>query len=163
MALYTSPEAHAANPPETWAAVKTGARSWALTDQAGGILQTTATRREAEALRSSGFYFDLWHKEARWYAGEPVQGWKPYAPVVTTAPEDETAERIRAGVRDENLSWSDVADQSARGWCPASPDGTEPHIVTDDATCDECGTDSPWPAEADVAALHLPTDAGATR
>lgn len=55
--------------------------------------------------------------------------------------EAEAAERIAAGVRDGNLSWSDVAEQSARGWCPASPGGNESHVVTDGRTCDECGAD----------------------
>lgn len=53
--------------------------------------------------------------------------------------EERAARRIRAGVQAGTLSWGDVAEQSARGWCPASPDGTDPHIVTDGATCDECG------------------------
>ena len=68
-------------------------------------------------------------------------GWD-YAETIPTTPEAEAAERIAAGVRDGNLSWGDVAEQSARGWCPASPEGTEPHIVTDGRTCDECGADA---------------------
>lgn len=80
MALYTSPEAHADNPPETWQVVKISTHAWALADKSGHLFQATATRREAQALTMSGFYFDLWHDEARWYAGESVPGWKPYRP-----------------------------------------------------------------------------------
>ncbi len=78
MALYTSPEEHAANPPDSWVVVKVGSRLWRLTDSSGTVFETTTTRRAAEALRSSGFYFNLWHDERRWYAGESIRGWKPY-------------------------------------------------------------------------------------
>lgn len=81
MALYATPEQHAANPPESWEARKAGPRLWHLVDQEGNVLARAETKRGAEELKTSGFYFKLWHQEARWYAGEPVAGWKPYAEV----------------------------------------------------------------------------------
>lgn len=41
--------------------------------------------------------------------------------------------------RPENLSWSEVAERDAKGYCPASPDYDQPHISEDGKTCDECG------------------------
>lgn len=39
------------------------------------------------------------------------------------------------------MSWSEVADRDAQGFCPASPDYDEPHIAddTDASHCRECG------------------------
>jgi hypothetical protein len=28
-----------------------------------------------------GYYYELWHKYDRWYAGEPQAGWKQWADV----------------------------------------------------------------------------------
>jgi hypothetical protein len=79
MSLFPSPEVHAANPPETWQVRKLCDRNWALTTQTGDRLQTgIPTRRAAEALRTEGFYFELYNDETRWYQGESVRNWKPY-------------------------------------------------------------------------------------
>lgn len=80
MTLYASPEAHAANPPETWEARRAGPRLWHLIDAGGGVLTRGETKRAVEEHKTSGFFYKLWHDEARWYAGEPVSGWKPYVP-----------------------------------------------------------------------------------
>jgi hypothetical protein len=81
MSLYADPQEHAANPPESWEVRKAGPRWWQLVDQSGNVLGRAETKRAAEELKVSGFYFKLWHQEARWYAGETVYGWKPYVPV----------------------------------------------------------------------------------
>lgn len=80
MAMFLTPEENAANPPETWLIQKRAERRWSLCTKSGGVLDTFNTRREAEAARARGFCFDLYHKERRWFAGERVEGWKPYRP-----------------------------------------------------------------------------------
>ena len=80
MSLFGGPEAHAENNPTTWRAVKVG-RAWHLVTQDGTTLVTAETRRECLSLRESGFYRRIYDDEARWYAGEAVAGWKPYAPI----------------------------------------------------------------------------------
>jgi hypothetical protein len=83
MSLFSGPDEHAANPPETWRAVKVAGRCWHL-DTAGGVTLggRYETRRAAEADKVSGFYVRLYEEERRWYAGEPVTGWRPYADIV---------------------------------------------------------------------------------
>jgi hypothetical protein len=78
MSLFSGPEEHAANPPSSWQVVKAGPRLWHLTTRDGGVLKSEQTKTAAEAERESGFYVNLYEKERRWYAGEPVPGWKPY-------------------------------------------------------------------------------------
>jgi hypothetical protein len=76
--LFPSPEYHTANPPETWIVVRVG-RKYQLQTKDGACLQGYPRKRDAERDKTSGFYFDLYHKERRWYAGEPILGWRPYA------------------------------------------------------------------------------------
>jgi len=77
--LFSNPEEHAANPPASWKVRKSG-RKWQLCTQAGTVLHTAETKREAEGLKAAGFYFDLYNDETRWYRGEKVRNWKPYQP-----------------------------------------------------------------------------------
>jgi hypothetical protein len=81
MALFATPQEHAANPPETWVVVKRGPRSWALTlnGDTTAVLDRFETKRAAEQARTEGFLVRLYRQEARWYAGEPVPGWRPYS------------------------------------------------------------------------------------
>lgn len=84
MALFTTPEAHAANPPESWEVSKAADRVWRLAPAdapAGAALDTFTTKAKAEAAKVSGWLVDLYEKEGRWYAGETVTGWRPYADV----------------------------------------------------------------------------------
>lgn len=81
MSLFGSPEKHAANPPETWVVAKAGNRVWHLKTADGTVLDSFTTRKAAEAARETGFTADLYAKEKRWYAGENVPPWKPYAQV----------------------------------------------------------------------------------
>lgn len=76
MALHLTPEEHDANPPHTWEVVRHGNR-WQLQER-GNTLEAFTTRKAAVAAKSSGFLFDLYQKEGRWFAGEAVPGWKPY-------------------------------------------------------------------------------------
>lgn len=82
MALYTTPEENAANPPETWQVVKVADRRWALKDATGTTLSAYSTRCEAVAAREDSFYTRLWDQERRWMTGETPAGWKPYAECV---------------------------------------------------------------------------------
>lgn len=83
MSLYTSPEQHAANPPETWTVerIPYGTRArWCVVDKQGTQMGPTyETKREAEANLDSGWYVRHWEKEQRWYDGESIPGWKSYA------------------------------------------------------------------------------------
>lgn len=85
MSLFADPEQHAANPPETWQIVRipTGSRArFALKISADQPHpETFATRGEAERERDKGYTRRLYEDEARWYAGEPVRGWRPWAEV----------------------------------------------------------------------------------
>jgi hypothetical protein len=79
MALYSDPDQHAANPPSSWRVRKIKDRLWHVVDAAGTTLERATTKGEAERLRLDGFCARLWETERRWYAGEPVPGWRPYA------------------------------------------------------------------------------------
>jgi hypothetical protein len=83
MSLFRSPQEHAANPPESWTVVKAANRRWRLiagTDHNGNdiVLHSADTRQECEHKKTSGFYFDLYQTESRWYAGESVAGWRDH-------------------------------------------------------------------------------------
>lgn len=73
-------EDHPKYPPESWQVRKHG-RKWGLylTPDAEYPSQTFATKREAEEAKTKGFYVTLYAKEGRWYAGEHIQGWKPFS------------------------------------------------------------------------------------
>lgn len=84
MALFATPAEHAANPPETWKAVKRLERKWHLTTADGTVLDGFTTRGDALEATLSGPLVRLYEQERRWYAGEPVAGWKPYAAPVSS-------------------------------------------------------------------------------
>ena len=77
MSLFPGPEQHAANPPTTWTVERAG-RRWSLR-VAGFELSRYDTRGAAEAARTSGQWAELYENERRWYAGELIPHWKPYA------------------------------------------------------------------------------------
>lgn len=81
MSIFSGPDEHAANPPSTWRVVRRENRGWHLTLSDDSVLETFSTKREALAAREGGFLFDLYGKESRWYAGDDIEGWKPYAEV----------------------------------------------------------------------------------
>lgn len=85
MALHLNADEHDANPPSSWKVVKATDRRWQLQDKNGGVLDTFATKREADAAKVSGYLVDLYNKEGRWFAGENVPGWKRYVPAVAAA------------------------------------------------------------------------------
>lgn len=78
------PETHADNPPSTWTVVRRAPKLYAVVTKDGVELETRKTKREAAALLTSGFCVDLYEKERRWYAGETVAGWRPFAEVQAT-------------------------------------------------------------------------------
>lgn len=80
MSLFSGPEEHTANPPETWVVHKAGERNWQLQTKDGGVLDWgQPTKKRAEALRAEGWYVEMYDKERRWYAGEDIPPWKPWA------------------------------------------------------------------------------------
>ena len=79
MSVYSGPDEHAANPPETWEVVKRGDRNWHVVDRQGTVLERATTRREAERLKAEGSVVRLYDRETRWYAGETIPGWKSWA------------------------------------------------------------------------------------
>ena len=84
MALFASRSLHENNPPSDWSVEKIGSR-WALVTADGTELESFRTKRAALEGQKDGFCARLYAKEARWYAGEAVPGWKPYEP--PTCPE----------------------------------------------------------------------------
>jgi hypothetical protein len=91
MALFATPEDHAANPPGTWQVVKDWERVWHLNTAAGVTLGSFKTKRDAEEHKRTGFYVDLYAKEGRWYAGKTPAGYRSWAEV--------KAERERTAAR----------------------------------------------------------------
>lgn len=79
MSMFSSPEEHAANPPASWSVVRVG-RRYSLQTKDGGVLSSYERKRDAEEEKESGRSVNLYNKEARWYAGEQVDNWKPYVP-----------------------------------------------------------------------------------
>lgn len=80
MSLFADPLTHEANPPATWQVVKLAERLWVLTTAGGiGTLDLFTTKRAAIEAKRSGHLVNLYNDEARWYVGESVRGWKPYA------------------------------------------------------------------------------------
>lgn len=83
MSLHSTPEKHAADPPEAWRVVKVAERCWHLKSSLGHSLGGSyTTKRAAEADKVNGFYVDLYEKEGRWFAGQPVANWRPYSEIV---------------------------------------------------------------------------------
>lgn len=93
MSIFASPAEHAAHPPSSWTVRKHG-RKWGLFIGNEHPADTFLTKRQAEAAKTTGFLADLYAKELRWYAGEAVYGWKPYAVCL--------AERLRNDARAKN-------------------------------------------------------------
>lgn len=91
MVLFASPDEHAENPPDTWRVVKAAERCWHLDTKDGVTLDTFKTRRQAAEAIADGFTRRLYDKESRWYAGENVHPWRPYAEIA--------AERARRAER----------------------------------------------------------------
>lgn len=82
MSTFTGPAEHAANPPETWRPVKVAERCWHLLTANGDCLDTFTTCRAATEAIKHGVARRLYDDEARWYAGEQVAGWRPWAEVL---------------------------------------------------------------------------------
>lgn len=82
MPTFGSPEKHDANPPSTWLVVKKAPRYWALTDATGEVvLDRFETKKAATAAIDKGWFRNLWDTETRWYAGESIPKWRPWAEV----------------------------------------------------------------------------------
>ena len=82
MSLFRSPEEHAQNPPSSWEVVKVADRVWHLRTASGGTLESFESKGRALEAREGGFLAREYEQEGRWYAGEDVAGWKPYAVVL---------------------------------------------------------------------------------
>ena len=79
MALHQTLEEHDADPPSGWTVRKASDRRWQLVSRNGGTIDTFPTKRAAEHAKTSGFAFTLYQKEGRWFRGESIPGWRPYA------------------------------------------------------------------------------------
>lgn len=84
MSMFSGPEEHAANGPETWQIVRQRANMWQLTTGEGTVLQTFQRRYEAREAKDSdqSWWRRQWRTEADWYAGEHVPGWRNWADVL---------------------------------------------------------------------------------
>lgn len=85
MSIYSDPERHAANPPETWTVHKADARRWEVRDAEGNMLATARTKTLALVERDPaipGTIAAAYVKEGRWYAGESIPTWRPWADVL---------------------------------------------------------------------------------
>jgi hypothetical protein len=81
MTFFAGPEEHAANSPSTWKVVKVAERQWAVQTADGTTIETCTTKKAATEATTGGYWFNQYEKETRWYAGEPVAQWKPWAQV----------------------------------------------------------------------------------
>jgi len=97
MALFSGPTEHAANPPETWKAVRVGDRNWQLVTLSGTVINSYASKAQADGSIDLVWRV-IYDREARWYAGEPITGWKPWAAV--KAEHASTARRLAERGRD---------------------------------------------------------------
>ncbi len=81
MSLFSGPEEHAANPPETWRIVKAAERVWNVCPKDSDDVITSCKRKiDAEMLKEPfSWLYAAYAKEGRWYAGENISGWRPYA------------------------------------------------------------------------------------
>jgi hypothetical protein len=75
-------EQHEQNHPRTWTVERRG-RKFHIVTTDGLSLDSFETKRAAIQATQSGFLVDLYHKETRWFAGESVPGWRPYAEAKT--------------------------------------------------------------------------------
>lgn len=78
--MFTTPEQHAANPPETWQVIRRSKRSWATVTQNGDVIEYHERKKDAEESLTSGPMHRLYQQEKRWYAGDTPTGWVPYDP-----------------------------------------------------------------------------------
>jgi hypothetical protein len=102
VSYYSSPEALAANPPESWEVRKRGERSWGLhIDGSDFPAEVFATRREALAVRDTptSWLRRAVDQERRWYAGEAVSCWKPYTEVLADRARNEAYQAKRQAER----------------------------------------------------------------
>jgi hypothetical protein len=81
MSLFSTPEAHAANSPSTWTVTKAADRVWNVSTADGVVLDSTTTKKAAEALKTSGHLVRMYEQEGAWYAGKTPAGWKTWEQV----------------------------------------------------------------------------------
>ncbi len=81
--MYSSPEALAVNPPESWRIVKRAERLWDLLIDASHEHPAETFRTRALALAERDNPQSRMRREVdrerRWYEGEPIPHWKSYA------------------------------------------------------------------------------------
>jgi hypothetical protein len=79
-------EVHAANPPSAWTVHKAADRCWQVRDVHGAVLETHATKRDAEAARLDGWAAREWADRGAWMAGDEAvrarRHWRPFAEIV---------------------------------------------------------------------------------
>lgn len=101
--MFSGPEEHAANGPDTWAIEKDKAANarnrWAVLDASGRTLDSYATKRDATQSRTDGVLRTAYDDDTRWYAGETLPGRRDHAAIIAEAAEAErtatrAAERV---------------------------------------------------------------------
>lgn len=98
MALFLTPEEHAANPPSSWTVHKAADRIWQLRTTDGSVLDTFPRKRDAELNRTMGHLARLYDREGAWMRGEQVCGWKPYSECADQMRRASEARQARAAV-----------------------------------------------------------------
>jgi hypothetical protein len=127
-AVFTTPEENAANPPDTWIVEKVADRLWALKTKDGVTFENYPTRAAAEAAKSSGFLFDLYNKEKRWYAGEQFPNLRSWEDV--KAEQERTKARFGSQSTDAVLSYN-IANIPSGGKEIYSANGVFCHVYYD--------------------------------
>ena len=99
MSMFSGPTEHAANAPETWEVRKAGDRLWQLVTTDGTVINTYGTKKHATESIDL-VWRTIYDRETRWYAGEQIDQWKPWATVKAEreATVRRLAERGRVGI-----------------------------------------------------------------
>jgi hypothetical protein len=81
MSLFSTPQTHAENAPETWQTVKVADRAWEVQTKDGTTLTRMTRKVDADMVRTcpESFMRMAYDKEGRWYAGAQIPGWKSWA------------------------------------------------------------------------------------
>lgn len=122
MSLFSTPEQHAANGPDTWRVEKVRDGLWAIVTatgdpQLGGDrLETYPTRKSAVEGLTDGWAARLWEKERRWYAGESIPGWKSWAEVKAEHERIEARKAEREGQERRKIERQGITPENVTEW-----------------------------------------------
>lgn len=145
MSLFTTPEQHAANGPDTWRIVKYG-RGFAIvtkdvTDemvQRGGIPILTHCERKRDAVAILEPHVNSWlvqayEKEGRWYAGETPPGQRSWAECKAEKEKRDAAAAKRRAQERRKVERMGVTPEKLAEWRAALAQQDEPGAWNDAA------------------------------